>query len=707
MKEQQYSFEDAWRPRNGSPKLSRSGVFAIGGVGLLLVAWYSDVFASLCSLTGHQLAWPLEAVPIGAPERQGSSAFEWSSISASSSLEFTSCFGDLECAKLQLPLDYFNNTHESSTISLAVVKIPAKVPVTDPRYGGPILVNPGGPGGSGTYMAAALGKDLQSVVDAPEYPETLTTWEQQNASSAKYYDIIGFDPRGVAHTEPRAACMADFPSAWSWTLREDAEGLLGTSDAAIGRLWSMSHAFGGSCAAAMEAEGGPDIKQYLTTASVARDMLELVEKHAEYVNKRVRDIVTQNAVKNMIRPALPNFTPGESKIQYWGFSYGTFLGNTFASMFPSRVGKMVLDGVVDADEYLINLGNVSLRDNEKVVDKFYDYCAAAGESVCPLAYEPHGSSPETIKTRVQSILQSLYHNPLPVSSPNGPDVITYSDVKKIIFGCLYSPAATFQYISHVLYQIGAGNGNELAQLLRPQHVYSCPLSPGNSTNDDAIAEAIQGRVAMTSIMCSDGNDVRNTTFDEFTRHFESMTKMSPTSGAMWVTLPLKCIHWPIRSVYRFTGPFSAKTANPILWVGNTADPVTPLISARKMRKQFEGSGLVVVEGAGHCSSAVEGFAGTCAIQRIKGYFQGTEEVDGEDEIRCEERTEEVEVPEDEAGYEAWEAEREMEIEVTRARLEIRRYFDEHMRFFGFGNVGGMARKAGRAGKAPLKIPGVM
>jgi pimeloyl-ACP methyl ester carboxylesterase len=443
----------------------------------------------------------------------------------------------------------------------------------------------------------------------------------------------------------------------------------------------------------MEAESGPDIKQYLTTASVARDMLELVEKHAEYVHKRVTNIATQDAVKNVVRPALPTFASGKSKLQYWGFSYGTFLGNTFASMFPSRVGKMVLDGVVDADEYLFNLGNVSLHDNEKVMDSFYEYCASAGEPLCPLAYEPDGSFPEKIKERVQFIVQSLYHSPLPVSSIKGPDVITYSDIKKILFSSLYSPAATFPFIGPLLHQIGIGNGSALAQGLRPIHVYSCPLSPGNSTMEDVVAQAIQQRIALTSILCSDGNDVRNTTFDEFTRHFEFMSKLSPTSGALWVTLPLKCIHWPIRSVYRFTGPFSAKTANPILWIGNTADPVTPLVSARKMRQQFEGSGLVVVEGNGHCSIAVEGPAGRCALRRIRGYFQDSEDVDAEEEVRCEEGKDEIGDVE-EMGIEAWEEELEVEMEITWVAQEVRRHFDEQVRFFGFGGIGARGGKLG-------------
>jgi hypothetical protein len=81
MKEYQYSYEDAWRWRNSSAKLLKSGTFVAVGLVVLFIGWYSNVLASLFSLVGYQLAWPLEAVPIGAPVRPGSAAFEWSSVS--------------------------------------------------------------------------------------------------------------------------------------------------------------------------------------------------------------------------------------------------------------------------------------------------------------------------------------------------------------------------------------------------------------------------------------------------------------------------------------------------------------------------------------------------------------------------------------------------------------------------------------------------
>jgi pimeloyl-ACP methyl ester carboxylesterase len=122
---------------------------------------------------------------------------------------------------------------------------------------------------------------LQTIVDSDVHPDN------HNSTDARYYDIIGFDPRGVGETRPAVWCMDD-AAAWSWNLRESEEGILGSSDAALGRLWAMTHAWGESCKQAINEEEGLNIKQYnikqyVSTASVARDMLEIVERHAEVV----------------------------------------------------------------------------------------------------------------------------------------------------------------------------------------------------------------------------------------------------------------------------------------------------------------------------------------------------------------------------------------------------------------------------------------
>jgi pimeloyl-ACP methyl ester carboxylesterase len=223
-------------------------------------------------------------------------------------------------------------------VSIAIAKLPAKVPLDDPRHGGPILLNPGGPGGPGAWFALAMAKRIQEVVDSSLDPRL-------TPKDARYFDLIGFDPRGIGWSDPVAQCMPDQPSTWFWNVREETEGLVGSSDAALSRLWVMSHAFGLLCKLVEEEQYGPDIKQYKSTASIARDMLEIAEKHAERVAKQVAQLTAQIEGKRSDRHSTI-YKPREVKLQYWGFSYGTFLGSTFASMLPDCVGRLVLDGVV-------------------------------------------------------------------------------------------------------------------------------------------------------------------------------------------------------------------------------------------------------------------------------------------------------------------------------------------------------------------------
>lgn len=457
-----------------------------------------------------------------------------SQISAKEHLDFQQCFDGFECAKLKVPLDYFNGTYPDKTVSIAIAKLPAKVPVDDPRYGGPILLNPGGPGGPGALFALVAAKTLQPIVDSGVDPTCLT-------SDAKYFDLIGFDPRGIGETEPVAKCMPDEPSTWSWTLREDTEGLLGISNAALGRLWSMTHAWGQSCKQAATAADGFDIKRYVSTAFVARDMLEIVEKHAEYVAKKVKELSSQRHTGPRTR-FQEGYIPGKAKLQYWGFSYGTHLGTTFASMFPDRVGRVILDGVVSAYDYNHSLGNGSLVDTEKAWKSFYTYCYSA--AACPLKKE--NGTIEDIQERFESILQSLYHNPLPLVSASGPEVLTYSDLKLLVLGGTYQPYPMFPFLAMLAVAIEEGGGSVIEGLgtaYRSMHVYHCPVK-GSSPAPNGFPN-----VAQWAILCGDGIDQSHVDLKYFVEYWNLLEDISPVAGAVWSMLLMRCAAWKFNAAY--------------------------------------------------------------------------------------------------------------------------------------------------------------
>lgn len=467
------------------------------------------------------------------------------------------------------------------------------------------MINPGGPGGAGASFATLLGRELQTVVDAEVSLDI-------KPADTRYFDIIGFDPRGIGWTTPHAVCMADPAAAWSWTLRENTEGILGSSDAALGRLWSMTHAWGTSCKEALDAQDGPDIKQYMSTALVARDMLEIVERHATWVAEKLDQLKSdKRRCHHEPDPAL--YKPEAARLNYWGFSYGTYLGSTFGSMFPDRVGRVILDAVVNSYDYNHSLGNGSLTDNQKAVDSFYSYCLNSGPDVCPLASA--NSTIQDIEERAEKIIKSIYHAPLAINSASGPDIITYSDVKALLFQAAYMPPIFFPRVAAVLSAIEVGHGDVL-DMLKEQyhnsHIYSCPINGSEPVFD--VTES----VSTWSVLCSDGIDQTHETMDEFAEHWKVMAEIAPTSGAVWAMLRMRCTSWHIKAKYRFEGEFGGNTSHPILFLSNTADPVTPLRSGRIMHKLFANSGLLVSDNAGHSTLAQPNL---CMLQKIKKYFQ--------------------------------------------------------------------------------------
>nr|POE88123.1 putative hydrolase [Quercus suber] len=534
----------------------------------------------------------------------GEVPFDWDTTITSPQLQYSSCYDDaFQCARLELPMDYWNGT-TNATISLAVLRKPAAVDVTDPRYGGAILTNPGGPGGRGIGFLVSAGQQISATLDSDD---------------GKYYDLISFDPRGVGDSRPSIHCFEDTNFEQSWAMRVQEEGWFDSSDAALGRIWSMSLATGRSCSLAKD---GPDMRKFVSTASVARDMLEIVERHGEWREKEAQRLLRHprhTMCKGPHQRPAPNsldsirYQRGAEKIQYWGFSYGTYLGNTFAAMFPDRIKRLAVDGVVNADNYVQALWSDNLRDAEKAMDLFYVHCVRAGYPACALANETSESTIAGVKERTENIIASLYHNPLPVIGPN-PEVITYNDVKTLITGALYHPMKVFPLLAKLLADIEQGNGTLFAEMLADKHSFLCRGSAFRNHNRKG---GIAGD-SMVAISCTDGDDqswVTRTMFESFSKE---LAVISPSMGSEWSKIRMRCIHYGVRPLHRFVGPWKAKTSHPLLLIGNTADPVTPAHHAHHMAKGFEGARVLTQDSAGHCS--ISTFS-NCTTHYVREYFQ--------------------------------------------------------------------------------------
>jgi len=272
------------------------------GVALLFVVVIVLVINHICDLRRPAILTSSAATRVPAspptnndePKQQQTAGgrFNWADVTPSRTLRWKPCYdGENDCARLDLPMDWLDPSQDASKrVILAVIRLRAAANTTN--YRGPVFFNPGGPGGSGVWALRDHGRDLQAIV-------------------GDNHDIISFDPRGVGASVPRIECWpgGSAQDRAIWELQD--VGVLDAHPGVLNDAFARAGALSRVCEQNMEASG---ILHHSSTAYHARDMLEILEQ------------------------------TGNEKIRYWGFSYGTVLGGTFAAMYPDRVERMVNDG---------------------------------------------------------------------------------------------------------------------------------------------------------------------------------------------------------------------------------------------------------------------------------------------------------------------------------------------------------------------------
>ncbi|KAK4237797.1 TAP-like protein-domain-containing protein [Achaetomium macrosporum] len=554
------------------------------------------------------LSSPASAINFLRSRQLGNNSFDWTSITPTPDLQYHPCYdGTFQCARLQLPLDYSkagppgkpyltNNTQQQQHAAIAIVTLPATVPPTDPSYAGPVLINPGGPSGSGTSMALAAGTTIRNLLDVP---------------GERHYDIVGFDPRGVAFSTPSASCYAtEFDRAVN-ALQEQGLPSVVTEQG----LWvhfEASRALGALCE---ETTGGDGVFRHMSTASVARDMLEIVERMYE-LQKGVNGMGKRSA--------------GEKpRLQYLGFSYGTYLGNTFASMFPDRVGRMVVDGVVDGDDYTAGAGQKNVNDAEAEIDIFYNICFDAGDA-CPLR-DSQDTSAADIRARVTALLQTLRETPVAAVYNGRVYIVSSYLISETIRQALYTPIPSFAPLAQALAESLAGNFTRVLSnpgvMLSNQRSDVCTEPPVTSPPQQYTFSS----EVTSGVVCGDSQASAGTRdFAWATSAVPALLNQSVTVGEAWARIPLACADWPFTPPYAFRGPFgsaappvtntTASSAGraPLLILSSRTDPATPLDNAFALSRLHGGSAVVVQESAGH--TALFSSVSNCTLGIVREYF---------------------------------------------------------------------------------------
>ncbi|TLS24927.1 hypothetical protein PpBr36_09125, partial [Pyricularia pennisetigena] len=479
-------------------------------------------------------------------------------IEPSANLTWTKCFDDFACAKLQVPLDYSNKS--IGTTSIAFIKLAGKNATADSQS---IVAIPGGPGGSGIDLLLGLRDTVGQMF-------------------GEQYNFVSFDPRGVNNSGPTLDCFSGDAQARATFKRLHYTGVTNVSTSSLQEQYSSSSIYGQRCNEAVENDSPHGY--YVTTPAVARDLLTFVQAEAELAGR----------------------SPQDAKLWCYAGSYGTVVGTTFAAMFPDRIGRMILDGVVDGEQYYDNNWWDTIDQADETMQRFSTLCHAAGPEACAF----WGQTPANITARMDAIIHQLQNDPVPISRAGAaglPSLVTYSDLKALLVQSLYNPLRSFPVLANILRQVEQGNVTSLVGMF-----------------DSTIGFAADaGRV----IRCADSYRRNRLTtiqgFKDYAEHLDSQSKYAGDMFTIFVdTILCRSMQPRLPDSMVVQGPIKLdrSTGFPILFTNTVVDGLSPLKSARQVSSRFPGSVLLLQEAVGHV--VVYQGGSNCYFGHVQAYLQG-------------------------------------------------------------------------------------
>ncbi|WP_165982434.1 alpha/beta hydrolase [Dankookia rubra] len=439
------------------------------------------------------------------------------------------------CATAVVPMDHAKPGH--GIFSLAVIRHPAR---DGARRLGTLFWNPGGPSDAGTqYLPAAIGGFPERVRDR--------------------FDIISWDPRGMGgRTTPVVQCF------------DSAEAEAAFLDARLQSLAVTPEELAADAAArtalnaACIARNG-DLLAHVSTADNARDL-------------------------DLLRQAV-----GEERMNYYGTSYGTFLGATYANLFPDRLRAMVLDGAVapaawagDAGEDLslstfIRLG--SDRGSRATVRAFLDECGRVDATACAFS----AGSPEATRRKWRDLLERARSGLVVEGQPiDDRDITVYVQSSIYLidplpgFGRFPGWAAVADFLQKAA---EAGEAATAAAAAPPTAAAAGAAAPG-------VYVTSAGR--QLSVICGESpNPMTEEAASE-----QALRSYARAGISAWPFVAY-CVGWTARAADPYLGPWDRRTAAPVLVVGNTFDPATAYASSVRMARELARGRLLTVDGFGH------------------------------------------------------------------------------------------------------------
>ncbi|MEU1573186.1 alpha/beta hydrolase [Streptomyces collinus] len=473
--------------------------------------------AALCGaavvMAGTFTAVPAEASAPGTANTVQPPKLTWKSCA-------TDKYPTLQCASLKVPLDHSRPYGEKITLALS------RVPHTARTYQGPLLVNPGGPGGSGLTLAGFVASSLPAEV-------------------AAQYDVIGFDPRGVGASEPALDCRPGHFDA----VRPDS---LPTTPAIEKANLDRARAFAAACG-----KKYGHLLPYIDTPSTVRDM-------------------------DAVRQAL-----GAQKINYFGYSYGTYLGAVYAGFFPERVRRLVLDSVVDPTDVW---DEANLNQDIAFDDRHRAFLAWVAEHDATYRL---GTDPEKIEATWYAMRTAL------AKKPAGGTVGASELEDTFIPGGYYNgywPALAEAFAAYV-------NDKDPEPLVEAYEDFGAVDASGDN-----------GYSVYTSVQCRDARWPRD--WEQWRKDNWAVYAKAPfmTWSNAWYNAP--CAFWPTDSL-RPVNVANGKLP-PALLFQATGDAATPYEGAVTAHRLLARSSLVVEEGGGNHGITLSGNA--CLDEHLAAYL---------------------------------------------------------------------------------------
>ena len=428
--------------------------------------------------------------------------------SAHAELAWADCADGFQCSTLQVPLDYSHA--EGRQISLALIR----KPVTDSsRRIGSLLMNPGGPGGSGITFLRGFIPHLKNLNSR--------------------FDLVSWDPRGVGAST--AVTCLDGPHLDAFLALDSVLDDQQEADA----FFKANQDFAIGCR-----HRSGDLLPFMDSESTARDM-------------------------ESIRAAL-----GDSKLTYLGFSYGTFIGQWYAHLFPSHIRAFALDGVVDSAVSGRSAALTQITGFEKDLEAYIADCSMRTTCTLARAGDPRG--------KLVTLMDHLDRTPVPVGDRH----LTRSLAMTAVLATMYNELR-WKELDDALTALDGGDGGKMLAIADRFNERSPDGTYGNLVNGAFAATAcIENPPAPTEILSPDpvGGQI---------------VRLSPFFGPWEEWHGIYCAFWPeLPRTYR---PLTVRGAPPILLIGASNDPATPYVWAKSVSQQIPRSVLLTRVGNGHTS----------------------------------------------------------------------------------------------------------